>query len=140
MWNEKVVEFKPATTARDQFKVRPSPRAILLVGREPELLRRREGVIAAQSDLTVQSMTPEEANRWMRSENPHVWVFCNTIELSMLVHLACAVRRYSPGSRLLLMEGARPPGFEKALFHWSIRPTDGPETLREAVSHLAVTV
>ncbi|MGC2617546.1 MAG: hypothetical protein WA414_00810 [Acidobacteriaceae bacterium] len=140
METQKILEFRPAPIPRDQFKVRPSPLAVFSVGRDAEVLQKRAGIIGADSDLTVLSMTPEEANKWVRSEDPHLWVFCSTIELSMLVHLACAIRRHSPGSRLLLMEGARRAGFEKALFHWTIQPADGPEILAEAVSHLAVAV
>jgi hypothetical protein len=138
MSTQKVLEFRSATKSQEQFQAQPSPQAILSVGRNMGILRRRERVIAAQSGLPVQSMTPEEANKWTRSEEPHLWIFCSTIELSMLVHLACAVRRYSPRSRLLLMEGKRPPGFEAALFHWAIKPLEGPEILLDAVTHLSV--
>lgn len=136
MQNKKVLEFHK----RDRMQVQAAPLTIVSVGRDPEVLRRRESVLSSQSDLSVRSVTPEDAERWARSSEPHLWIFCSTIELPRLVHLASTVRRYSPSSRLLLMEGARRPGFELQLFHRAIPPLEGPEFLLMAVSHLAVAV
>ena len=83
---------------------------------------------------------PEEAEKLARDSEPHLWIFCSTIELPRLVHLACTIRRNSPSSRLLLMEGSRRPGFELSLFHKAIPPLEGPDFLLNTVSHLAIAV
>lgn len=136
MQNNKVLEFQ----RRDRRQMQVAPLTILSVGRDPEVLRRRENVLSSQSDLSVRSLTPEDAEKWARSPEAHLWIFCSTIELPRLVHLASTVRRYSPTSRLLLMEGARRPGFEVHLFHRAIPPLEGPEFLLNTVSHLAIAV
>lgn len=140
MQPQKVVDIRRPSAPNVPARVGSAPLSVLSVGRDPEILRRRERVIASQSDLSVRSLTPEEAERWARSPEARLWIFCSTIELPRLVHLACCVRRYSPASRLLLMEGARAPGFELSLFHRAIPPLEGPDFLVNAVSHLAVAV
>jgi hypothetical protein len=136
MQSKKVLEFRP----RDRSKTQAAPLTIVSVGRDPEILRRREAVLSSQSQLSVRSVTPEDAEKWARSPDPHLWIFCSTIELPRLVHLASTVRRHSPTSRLLLMEGARQPGFEVQLFHRAIPPLEGPDFLLSTVSDLAIAV
>jgi hypothetical protein len=125
---------------RDRVSVRSCPLEIYLVGRNREILRRRERVIAGRSQLSVRSLTPEEAEKQVRNAEARLWIFCHTVDLATLVHLACCVRRHSPGSRLVLMQGRREPGFEKSLFHQIVPALDGPDFLVQAVSHLAVAV
>jgi hypothetical protein len=136
MQTKKVLEFRQ----RDRSQTNATPLTIFSVGRDPEILRRREAVLSSQSHLSVRSLTPEDAEKWARSPEPHVWIFCSTIELPRLVHLASTVRRHSPSSRLLLMEGARQPGFELQLFHKAIPPLEGPDFLLSTVSTLAIAV
>lgn len=135
-----VIEFRQPKVHRDKTHVRSAPLSILSVGRNPEILRTRQRVLTVNSDLDVRSMTPEEAEPWARATAPRVWIFCSSIELPRLVHLACTVRRYCPESRLLLLEGPRDPGFAITLFHRVLQPLEGPDVLLEAVSHLAVAV
>lgn len=139
MENHKVLEFQRPAAARDRSdKLRRAPLAIISVGRDPEVLRRRECILGSQSELSVRSVMPEEAEKWARSPEPRLWIFCSSIELPRLVHLACTIRRYSPASRLLLMVGSRPPGFEVSLFHKAVPPLEGPDFLLNTVSRLAL--
>ena len=141
MEKNNVLEFQRPAAARHRSEaLRRVPLTIISVGRDPEVLRRRECILANHSDLSVRSVMPEEAEKWARTAEPHLWIFCSTIELPRLVHLACTIRRYSPSSRLLLMEGSRPTGFEVSLFHKAIPPLEGPDFLLNTVSHLAVAV
>lgn len=136
-----VLEFHRPAAGRDRNnRLRRVPLSIISVGRDPEVLRRRECILAAESNLSVRSVMPEEAEKWARSPEPHLWIFCSTIELPRLVHLASTIRRYSPASRLLLMVGSRRPGFEVSLFHKTVPPLEGPDFLLNTVSHLSVAV
>lgn len=137
----KVLEFPKLHGSRDRSHNFPAvPLAVISVGRDPEVLRRRQNILAGQSYLSVRSVTPEDAEKWARSSEPHLWIFCSTIELPRLVQLACTVRRFSPASRLLLMTGTRPPGFERSLFHMAVPPLEGPDRLLNTVRQLAVAV
>lgn len=138
MRSNKVVGFRPVRTGRGPVPVRSVPRSIISVGSDPELLRLREQVICSQSTLSVRSMTPEEAGSWSARAEPHVWVFCHTVELPRLVYLACRVLRFSPQSRLILLEGTQRIGFESSLFHLIIRPSDGANGFLEALTNLSV--
>lgn len=141
MERHRVLQFQSPAAVRDRsVRLRSAPLSIISVGRDPAILHRRECILANDSGLSVRSVMPEDAEKWARSTEPHLWIFCSTIELPRLVHLACAVRRHSPTSRLLLMAGSRPPGFEVSLFHKTIPPLEGPEFLLNTVSHLAVAV
>lgn len=139
MEHKQVLEFKKPAALRNRHLHR-APLGIISVGRDPEVLRRRECILTSDSGLSIRSIMPEEAEKWARSPDPHLWIFCSTIELPRLVHLACTVRRHSPASRLLLMVGSRAPGFEVSLFHKAIPPLEGPDFLLNTVSHLAVAV
>lgn len=137
---DNLVTMQNPATAHDRVHVRSSPLEVYSVGRNREILRRREGVIAGRSELLVRSFSPEEAEKFVRDTEARLWIFCHTIDLGRLIHLACCVRRYSPASRLVLMRGAHEPGFEKSLFHQIVPALDGPESLIDVVSHLAVAV
>jgi hypothetical protein len=132
-----LLEFPNIGSRQDKVCARLSPLSVLSVGRDPELLLRRERILREHSDLSIRSMNPEEAEKWARSASPRLWIFCGSIEISRLVYLACSVRRYSRHSRLVL-ESARPPGFEASLFDGIIRSGEGAEALLEAVSRFAV--
>jgi hypothetical protein len=88
---------------------------VISVGNDEKLLNLRERVFRNMG-LSVQSMTPPQAGQIAHSSESRVWVFCNSIEPGELVPLANAVRKSSPNSRLLLLEGSRPVGNEASLF------------------------
>jgi hypothetical protein len=135
-----IVAMENSAAARDRVHVRCNPLEIFSVGRNPEILRRRQRAIAGRSQLSICSLTPEEAEKRVRDAEARLWIFCHSIELGTLVHLACCVRRHSPASRLMLMQGSRAPGFEASLFHQVVPALEGPDLLIDAVSHLAVAV
>jgi hypothetical protein len=134
------VAMESPAASRDRVCTRTSPLEVFSVGRNPEILKRRQRAIANRSQLSVRSLTPEEAEKVVRDGAARLWIFCSTVELGTLVHLACCVRRHSPASRLLLMRGVRGAGFEATLFHRVVPIMEGSETLMEAVSQLAVAV
>lgn len=126
---------------RDKIRIRQTPLSLFSVGRDKELLRLREDLIVSNSDLRVRSLTPEEAEAPARSSGARLWIFCSSIELPKLVYLACSIRRYSPASRLLLLKGSRPPGFEDSLFHNILSASaDTIESFLDAVSSLVLAV
>lgn len=132
-----VLEFPRLDSRQDKICRRSSPLPILSVGRDAELLLRRERAIRDRSDLSIRSMSPEEAESWSRSEKARLWIFCGSIEISRLVYLACSVRRYSRHSRLVL-DSARLPGFERSLFDCIVRSDRETDALLEAVSRFAL--
>jgi hypothetical protein len=135
-----IVAVQSPAMARDRVQVRSHPLEVFSVGRDREVLRRRERAIAGRSELLVRSLTPEEAEKQVRDAEARLWIFCHSIDLGTLIHLACCVRRHSPQSRLVLMRGRREPGFEATLFHQIVPALERPEMLIDAVSHLAVAV
>jgi hypothetical protein len=132
-----VLELPRVDSRRDKICARSSPLRILSVGRDAELLLHRERAIREHSDLSVRSLSPEEAEKFARSEEPRLWIFCGSIEISRLVYLACSVRRYSRHSRLVL-DSARPAGFESTLFDCILRSGQETDALLEAVSRLVL--
>jgi hypothetical protein len=86
------------------------------VGRDPALLAQRELSLMA-AGMEVCSVTPEEAEPEARSALARPWLICHTVEITQVVYLACSVRRNSPASKLILLEGERAVGFESVLFH-----------------------
>jgi hypothetical protein len=118
--------------------VRHFPLSIFSIGRDRELLRQRERIIAGRSELRVRSLSPEEAEAPARGTTPHLWIFCNSVELAKLVYLASSIRRYSAGSRLLRLKGSLQSSFEDSLFHWVLPASEGIEPFLKAVSTLAV--
>jgi hypothetical protein len=137
MRSNNVLYFRSPRIGQDRAHVRSRPLPIICVGSDSGILRSRQNAIQSQSDLAVSSMTPEEADRWIRRTEPHVWVFCYTVELPRLVYLACRILRFSPQSRLILLEGAHRIGFEGTLFHLIVRRADGTDAFLEALTHLA---
>jgi hypothetical protein len=140
MEEKNVIAMQNEGAARDRMQVRARPLEVVLVGRNREILRRRERAIAGRSQLLVRSLTPEEAEKQVRDAEARLWIFCQSVELGTLIHLVCCVRRNSPESRLVLTRGRREPGFEASLFHRIVPALEGTELLIDAVSHLAVAV
>jgi hypothetical protein len=115
----------------------PASLAILSVGRDQEVLKLRERMIAGRSDLTVRSITPEQAEGYARDSRLRLWIFCSTVELPKLMYLASSIRRYSPNSRLLLLDRDQLPRFGLTLFHRAVCAFDKVDSLLEAVSQMA---
>jgi hypothetical protein len=132
-----LLDFPRIGSRFDQACGRSSPLSVISVGRDRELLRSRERIIREHSELSIRSMSPEEAEGWVRCDKPRLWIFCGSIEISRLVYLACSVRRYSRHSRLVL-DSLRPAGFESSLFDGIVRSGREAEALLEAVSRFAV--
>lgn len=133
----KVVPFRSAVRSQDRSPVRSTPLPILSIGRDRQILRVREQVITSRAGVGVLSLTADEAEPWTRNSEPHLWLFCHTIELPRLVALACRVRRFSAGSRLAVLEGSQHLSFEASLFHRVIRPTEGVERILDTICSLA---
>lgn len=110
---------------------------IISVGSSDNLLKLREQVILAGTGLPVQTIYPEDAEELAHSTEAKVWIFCSTVTLGSLVYLASAVRRHSPESRLVLLEGTRPVGYEVALFHRILDPIRNVGSLVDTVRELA---
>lgn len=132
------IDFPSVRSRIDRSNVRQKPLSILTVGRDGDMLQLVERMIRGCSDLSIRSLSPEEAEPLCHRPEPHLWLFCNTFEARTLVYLACRVIRYSPQSRLLLLTGGQRVGFEGTLFHRVIRRGDGDAPLLEAVSELSV--
>jgi hypothetical protein len=111
---------------------------VISVGNDRGLLSIREAVIRSIG-LSARSMTSEQAEATARSPECHVWVFCSSIELGQLVHLATTIRRCSPNSKLLLLEGAREAGPEAVLFEKIFDSPGRIETMLESVKRLATS-
>lgn len=133
-----LLNFKSRSSSELGQCLASRPMEIVSVGRDQELLRLREKLLSGLGSC-IQSMLPESAEEKARSERCRLWLFCNTIELGELVYLATSIRRYSPGSRLVLIEGVRPVRFESVLFDRILRASDSVDTLLAAVSGLAAT-
>lgn len=137
MGSDKAISIRIPRVRSDSVHVRSTPLRILSVGRDPAILQLREQVICSRSDLSVRSLTPEEADTWTQRPNPHLWIFCHTLETRTLVYLACRVLRFSPESRLLLLHGGQRIGFEASLFHKVIRPVSGEEVFLDTLAAMA---
>jgi hypothetical protein len=83
--------------------------------------------------IPARTMLPEEAERMAHDTHPRVWVLCASIEMSTLIYLACAIRRNSPGSRLILAERCEPAGIERSLFHQILCTETRPEQFTATV-------
>lgn len=115
-----------------------SPRQpVFSVGRNLHLLSARQSALHSNGML-VSSVSPEQASAFVRETAPRVWVFCCTVEMPTLAYLACSVRRYSPLSRLLLIEGETPAGIETCLFHRVIGGQSSTDVLVATVRDLAL--
>jgi len=109
---------------------------VISVGTDQKLLKLREEIIR-NIGLVVQSRTPDEACSAAHSSNPHLWIFCSTVELIALVGLASTIRECSSKSQLLLLEGSRPIGEEASLFHGVVDPLQI-DLMVSTIKHLAV--
>jgi hypothetical protein len=136
MGPEEGLNFDSLAAEKDERHGSLGAPSIVSVGSDPEILRLRHEMIARHSDVQIRSITPEEAETWTQRSEPHLWVFCHSVELTRLLFLACSIRRFSPGSRLLLLSGARSPSSEMGLFHQVIRPIDGVE-MEAFLDHLS---
>jgi len=83
--------------------------------------------------ILAQSMSPEQAVAFIRQAQPRLWIFCSTVEVATLIHLAGCVQRYSPRRRLLLIEGSESSGVETPLFHRVIGAGADPDSLVSVV-------
>jgi hypothetical protein len=137
MRSNKVLSFRSPRGGQDRVRARSKPLPIICVGRESGILRSRLHVIQESSDLAVSSISPEEADRWVQRGESRLWVFCPSVELPRLVYVACRVLRFSPQSRLILLEGAQRIGFERSLFHLVIRQAEGTDAFMDALTRLA---
>lgn len=137
MNHSKVLNIKRMSPLETPSSRGAKPVTLISVGRDPELLRQREALLA-RTGIHTRSALPEQAETDARSPEARVWVFCSTVEAAQVVYLACSVRRYSPNSKLLLIEGSRRVGFEASLFDRILKSKDAPEALLPAVSDLAI--
>jgi len=111
---------------------------IVSVGNDRRLLELREKLIS-RTGLPVRSLTPEEAEDVAHSPDSHLWVFCRTVEMGSLIYLASAVRRHSPNSKLLLLEGPWPVGSAAILFQRILDPTRSIDLLLTTIIEMAIS-
>ena len=114
--------------------LQPLPLPVISVGRDLKLLAERQHALD-DGGIPACTMLPQEAERLAHDDHPRVWIFCASIELSTMIYLACAIRRNSPGSHLLLIERGVAAGLERSLFHQVIRPESRLDQLTAAVRH-----
>ena len=112
--------------------LQPLPLPVISVGRDLRLLADRQHALD-DDGIPARTMLPQEAERLAHDDRPRVWIFCASIELSTLIYLACAIRRNSPGSHLLLIERGEAAGPERSLFHQVIRRESHLDQLTAAV-------
>lgn len=103
-------------SARQSVVPSRTPWPIVSVGRDRSLLSARHAAME-QRGIRMLSLAPEQAEFPAHDGKPRLWVVCGSVEEATLVYLACTVRRYSPVSRLFLMEWVRPGGSERCLYH-----------------------
>lgn len=108
------------------------PLPVICVGRDLRLLAVRQHALD-DAGIPARTMLPQDAERVVHDDRPRVWIFCASIEMSTMIYLACAIRRNSPGSHLLLMERCEPAGIERSLFHQVICRDSRLEQLTAAV-------
>jgi hypothetical protein len=87
--------------------------------------------------IPARTCSPEQAEGLAHDTCPRVWIFCGSVEMDTLVYLAGSLRRYSPQSRLLLLEWNAPAGVEGALFHRVLDETENSDILTQAVREAA---
>lgn len=109
-------ELRGPMSARQPVIPRRMSWPVVSVGRDRPLLMRRASALTT-AGITVQSFAPEQAEFPAHDGKPRIWVMCGSVEEATLVYLACTVRRYSPVSRLLLVEWIQPSAGERCLFH-----------------------
>lgn len=95
----------------------PLPRMpVYSVGRDQVLLHLRQHAMD-EAAIPARTLTPEQAEAFIHDAQPRLWIFCASIDTASLVYLSSSIRRYSPESRLLLVEYGLASGSEAALFH-----------------------
>ena len=127
----------PART-RDKVHAGSALLSILSVGRNREILVRREVLIRSRFDLVIRSLMPEEAEGEARGAKEYLWIFCSTVELPKLMSLAHTVRDANSKSRLILAQEKHRAGFEVALFHRVVAMSEGIEAFLDAVNALSI--
>jgi hypothetical protein len=105
---------------------------VLSVGRDRRQLMVRQAAMERRG-IAVHSLLPEQAEFPAHDGKPRTWVMCGSVEEATLVFLACTIRRYSPVSRLFLVEWMRAAGAERCLFHRVLDRDTDEETLAEAI-------
>lgn len=113
------------------------PLPVISVGRDRGLLSARKRLME-KSGLSVQSVSPEEAERLVRDGCSRLWVFCASVEISTLIFLASSIRRHSPESRLVLVEREAAAGIEESLFHRVMDGQASGDVLARVVQDLAL--
>lgn len=93
---------------------------VLLVGRDKALVATRMQAMRA-AGIAAHAVTPEQAQELALDGHARAWALCASTERSSLLYIACSVRRHSPLSRLLLLEGKSPAGLEVSLFDQVLR-------------------
>lgn len=110
---------------------------VFLIGRDRTLLSRRERVLQ-DAGWQVRTLSPEEAAEQAHSTDPRLWIFCgSSIELASIIYLACSIRRYSPASRLVLVEKDASTGIESSLFHRVVDCKAGAHLLAAVIDGMA---
>lgn len=113
------------------------PPIVVLVGRDPELLRLRARVINA-AGYFVHFITPDQATVELRGvRSPQVWVFCQTLEFYEPAVLAAAIRRNSPQHKLVRLTGFHDIGQAIGLFDEVLEPVSGVDDLLRVIGDLA---
>ena len=110
-------------------------RAILSIGRDPQLLATRAAVLRV-SGRPVHSAAPEQVHLLDGSARVSLVVFGHTLSDSEVSYLAGYFRRTTPGAKLMLTCFAPRPLAVYALFDGCISSIDGPAALVQVVRRL----
>jgi hypothetical protein len=132
----KIIHFHTTKVEIHTRHEEPAYEKVFSVGSDMELLSLREKILQADGFM-VRSMDPIEAEADAHLPYAHLWIFCNTVDPVQRVYLACCIRRNSPESKLILLEGARPAGFESVLFHRILKVNQGVDALLSTLHELA---
>ena len=125
-------ELRGPMSARQSVIPSRRPWPVLSVGRDRALLLDRQAAMGKRG-IGIHSLMPEQAEFPAHDGKLRTWVMCGSIEEATLVFLACTIRRYSPGSRLFLVEWLRPATAEKCLFHRVLDRDAGEDALAAAI-------
>jgi hypothetical protein len=113
------------------------PPIVVLIGRDPELLRLRARVIGAAGYI-VHFITPDQASAELqRARTAQLWVFCQTLEFHEPAVLATAIRRSWPQHKLVRLTGLNDIRQAPGLFDESLGPVTGVEDLLRVIGNLA---
>lgn len=114
-------------------------RLVISIGEDEALLKLRE-LVLRHNGYSVASLGVDQAASQSKSTEPNLWIFCSSVEFSNLLYLASNVRRYSPGSKLLLLEGTRGVGVEGTLFHGVLPATGGVDVMLKTIRELLLSM